>query len=184
MVRPPQQPMRRGRVNEISTFGYQFTIAGVQRGRPDLPLVLYESPVYRTATMRPLSKMGRAPRSKAVGPSIGGVAVSPGVPRATQDPSTLVPAWQEQYACATVSKTFDFDLEPGTYDLYIAFDILNREGGWVHRSSGYLTDVTVGAAHRTRVDGVIGTGPGGEREVELSGATLLSERVSDGAGGP
>jgi hypothetical protein len=65
-----------------------------------------------------------------------------------------------------------FDLDPGTYDVYIAFDILNRENTWVHRSTGYLTDIPVEIARRTRLDGLINLGAGSERQVEIQGSAI------------
>src|SRR2546428_12480151 len=65
----------------------------------------------------------------------------------------------------------DFDLDPGTYDVYVAFDLLNREGGWVHRMSGFLTDVPVEAARRTRLDGTINYGAGVQRQGERENST-------------
>ncbi len=63
-------------------------------------------------------------------------------------------------------------IDPGTYDVYIAFDLLNREGGWVHRTTAYLTDVTIEQARRTRLDGLINLAAGSDREVELESSTI------------
>lgn len=191
VMRPPARPAapaRRGtdRDKEIFTFGYQFVAAAVKRGAAEVPLMLYESPIFRTASWRPISKV--APQSTAK-PKSGQMVAPEGTseaPKALRSaPDRLVPYWHDVNRCATLPSTMEFDLEPGTYDLYIAFDLLNRQGGWVHRSTAYLTDVPVKARARTRVDGRIHMAGGGEREVELFAAALETAGAgATGAGAP
>jgi hypothetical protein len=88
-------------------------------------------------------------------------------------PNAIVPYWEEKYRCVRVAEQFDFDLDPGVYDVYLAFDLLNRGGGWVHRSTGYLTDIEVEAAHRTRIDGIVNMTPDKGRQVDLVSSVLL-----------
>src|SRR2546426_713127 len=100
-------------------------------------------------------------------------------------PDTPVPFWHEVYRCVTMPEHMDFDLDPGTYDVYMAFDLLNRDGGWVHRSIGYLTDIRVEAARRTRLDGMINLARGADRQVELQSAAIEPEATaSPAAPGP
>jgi hypothetical protein len=189
VVRPPARPTapsaRRGERDrsEVFTFGYQFVVAAVRRGAADAPIMLYESPVFRTATWRPLSKvqpqaLQRRSRSRMAAPE----GTPP--PRPVR-PDTLVPYWQDLNRCATLPERMEFDLQPGTYDVYLAFDLMNREGGWVHRSTAFLTDVPVEAPGRTRVDGRIHMGGGSQREVELRTAVLEPAGAGGaGAAGP
>lgn len=174
IVRPPQKPGTVQKRNEVFTLGYRFTVSAVKRGQADTPLMLFESPVFQTATLLPASKLGQ---SKTSGPK-GPIVVSeddrrlarPAEPPPT--PSTLVPRWQEVNRCVTLPERMEFDLDPGTYDVYIAFDIVNRENSWAHRSTGYLTDIPVEAARRTRLDGLVNIGAGSERQVEIQGSTI------------
>ena len=55
---------------EVYTFGYQFTIAAVERSHPDETLLLFESPVFRTAEMRQAAKLGRGQKTPPKGPNI------------------------------------------------------------------------------------------------------------------
>jgi hypothetical protein len=189
VMRPPSRPVPPGRASgrsrdEVHTFGYQFVVAAVKRGAAESPLMLFESPLFRTATWRPASKVGQtAPRKPKTGQVLAqeGTSTAPSARRIT--PDTLVPYWNDTNRCATLPPGMDFDLEPGTYDLYIAFDLLNREGGWVHRSTAYITDVPVQAGARTRVDGRVNMAGGGQREVELLAATLEPDGAA-GTSGP
>jgi len=160
--------------DEIYTFGYQFTIAAVERTHPGETLMLYESPIIRTAVMREAAKLGRGIPSPVQTPQVP----DPDDPRSKKKksdhemPSTVVPMWQEQYRCVKVPETIDFDLDPGIYDIYMAFDILLRSGGWAHRSIAYETDVVVRADASTRLDGVVDMSGGAvRREVRLSPAS-------------
>lgn len=185
LVRPPEQQGRFVKRNEVFTFGYKFTVAAVKRGDAGAPLMLFESPVFRTATWRPASKVGQSRKSGPRGPIIG-IEGEP-LPKPKQipkDPDTLVPYWEEPYRCVTLPGRMDFDLDPGTYDVYIAFDLMKGDGTWVHRSNGYLTDIPVEAARRTRLDGLINLGAGADRQVDLLSASLDSDSDAPGAAGP
>jgi hypothetical protein len=187
--RPVKSPETRAggprKAGEVVTFGYRFSIAGVSRANPDLALLLFESPVYQTATWLPAGKVGAAakPRgssSHEIVPEVGpGRTRNPGM-----SPSTLVAHWQEINRCASLPPRFEFDLEPGTYDLYLAFDLLMKDGSWMHRSTGYLTDIPVEKTRQTQVDGLIDMGQGNRREVSLEKATLLPKGNAAGASGP
>jgi len=174
VLQPLQERAGRGRdrSDEVFTFGYQFTIAAIRRGQPDEPVMLYESPVVRTATWRLASKLPQASRNEAPGPAVGGGAASLKTPP-RDSPASLVPYWQETYRCVTVGDRFEFDLEPGVYDVYMAFDLLLKDGAWVHRSSGYLTDTPVESGRQTVLDGRINSTSNQNREVEFLKAALL-----------
>ncbi len=183
LVKPPQRPGQTEEKDEIFTFGYKFSMSAVKRGNAATPLMLFESPLYRTAEWRLASKVGQTRTTARTGPSIGVPGERASRSRAIpKTPDTLVPYWDEVYRCVTFPARMDFDLEPGTYDVYIAFDLLNREGGWVHRMSGYLTDIQVEAARRTRLDGTINLGS--QRQVELEGSALEPEANPPAAAGP
>jgi len=168
--------------NPVYTFGYQFTIATVARARPAETILLYESPVIRTAVLRQAAKLGRGgkkpPGPILVAPDTAQKRASP----AAEQPGSLVPFWQESYACTTLPEAFDFDLDPGAYDVYMAFDILGRSGSWAHRSIGFLTDIVVEEGRRTRVEGRVDLVGGGRREVDLlSSALLPAAKAGEGA---
>lgn len=185
-VRPPRSPLIRGeKEDEVFTFGYQFTVAAIRRGAADTPLMLFESPVIRTASWRPASKAGVDLSRGPDFPMVGGEASPPGRTRRVT-PNTLVPYWQEHNRCTTLPERLDFDLAPGTYDVYVAFDLLNRQGSWLHRMTAYLTDIEVDEGRRTRLDGRLHTKDRDVRELELLSATLLAEsgEASPGAGDP
>jgi hypothetical protein len=189
VMKPPAHPAasagRRGQRDrrEIYTFGYQFVVAAVRRGAADAPIMLYESPVFRTASWRPLSKVQpQGPQKPSRTQMVAPEGKAP--PRLVR-PDTLVPYWHELNRCATLPERMEFDLQPGTYDVYVAFDLINREGGWVHRSAAFLTDVPVEAPGRTRVDGRVHMGGGSQREVELRTAVLEPPGATGaGATGP
>ena len=185
-ARPLQKPGAFEKRNEVFTFGYQFTVAAVRRGQADTPLMLYESPVFRTASWIPAFKLGKNLKSTPARPIIAGEGDPRLKPKETPiGPDTLVPFWHEPYRCVTMPDRMDFDLEPGTYDVYMAFDLLDRDGGWVHRSIGFLTDVRVEAARRTRLDGRINLAGGSDRQVELQSAAMEPEvTASPAAPGP
>jgi hypothetical protein len=171
--------------NEVFTFGYMFTISAVKRGLEGQTILLYESPVFRTARMRTAAKSGQgSPKQPPlIGPGVGarpfttGAAPRPGG-------SALVPFWEEQFRCTTVPEQFDFDLDPGTYDVYAAFDIMDQQGSWAHRSTGYVTDVTVETGRRTSVEGTVGMGGPAQRTLSLESSTLLPAQDASGASGP
>ncbi len=170
-ARPGQTPR-----DKVYTFGYQFTVAAIERSHPDETLMLFESPVFRTAVMRPAGKVGRGtPKPSTGGPAIGSRSETVEVQLHEESPVTLVPLWQEQYRCTTVPEAFDFDLEPGTYDVYMAFDILLKSGSWTHRSIGFATDIPVRDAQVTRVDGKVEILAGGRRTVDILGVAPSAE---------
>jgi hypothetical protein len=154
----------------IFTFGYQFTVAAVERSRPDEVLMLFESPVYRTAVYRQAAKAGKASPKPKAGPVI--VETKEQVQRNLShvDPGAIVPVWQEQYRCTTLPEFMDFDLRPGTYDVYMAFDILLRSGNWTHRTVGFGTDIAVEAGRATHVDARANIGAGSQRELAILGS--------------
>jgi hypothetical protein len=171
VVKPPaggqEGPAAR---NPVLTFGYMFTVAAVSRAHPDQTLLLFESPTIRTAVLRQAAKVGHvqpAPSNRA--PVIGEVPEHVQIKEKRQDPAAMVPFWQEEYRCTSLPDAFDFDLAPGTYDLYLAFDILLRSGNWAHRTVAYETDVTIGDGETTRLQAVSNMKSGGRRELELSG---------------
>jgi hypothetical protein len=158
--------------DDVFTFGYQFTIAAVERSHPGETLMLYESPIIRTAVMREAVKLGRGIPPSVQTPQIPDPDDSKKAKKSDHEmPSTLVPMWQEQYRCVKVPERFDFDLDPGIYDIYMAFDILLRSGGWAHRSTGYETDVVVRTDATTQLDGVVNTMGGAVRDLRLSPAS-------------
>jgi len=187
VAKPPSEraePPRKG--SEVFTFGYKFTISAIKRGSADTPLMLFESPVYRTASWRPAGKVGGGTgrRRRSPGPDSALSAPPTANKPRGEDPTAMVPFWQETYRCISLPERFDFDLDPGSYDVYVAFDLLNRDNSWVHRSTGYLTDIEVAEGRRTRLDGVINLGPGGQRDVDLTSATLLPDTPTPGPSGP
>jgi len=185
LVKPPGRPGQPEDKNEIFTFGYEFSISAVKRGNAASPLMLFESPLYRTAEWRLAAKVGQIRSTGRVGPAIGTPGEGPSRARPNpKTPDSLVPYWNESYRCVTFPARLDFDLEPGTYDVYIAFDLLNREGGWVHRMSSYLTDVPIEAARSTLLDGTINLSAGSERQVELESSTLQRETSPSAGAGP
>ena len=68
--------------------------------------------------------------------------------------------------------------------MYAAFDIMNREGDWTHRTNGYLTDVSIEASRRTRLDGSANMLGINTRDLSLDKATLLPADRGAGAGVP
>lgn len=185
IVRPPARPSgRKGARSEVFTFGYKFIVSAVRRGAPETPLMLFESPLYKTASWRPAAKVGIGASQGVTGPRI--LSGEPGQKPAPPGPSasTLVPYWQEEFRCTTLAERFEFDLEPGTYDVYIAFDLLLRQGTWVHRMADYLTDVPLEAGRTTLLQGLVNLGAGSEREVALLRSTLGAADEPPGAGGP
>jgi hypothetical protein len=174
IVRPPAtqsrvKPTRRG---EVHTFGYQFTIAAIRRGEPDRALMLFESPIIRTASMRRAVKVGGQKKRQVIGPGMGGSGRPSEAPLKTDSPDNLVPYWQERYRCTTLDESFDFDMMPGSYDVYAAFDIMDRQGRWVHRTVAFLEEVPVESDRRTLLEGVLNGAGRRRREMELLKATL------------
>ena len=170
----PKNPGESSR-DKVYTFGYKFTVAAIERSRPAETLLLFESPVFRTAYMRPAGKLGRGAPKTPTGPTVGLRPDNIEKQRGQETASTPVPFWQEQYRCTTVPEAFDFDLEPGTYDVYMAFDILLKSGSWTHRSIGFATDIPVRDAQVTRVDGRVEMLAGGRRTVDLLGVAAPAE---------
>ena len=187
VVRPPLKPGTVQKRGEVFTFGYRFTVSAVKRGQADTPLMLFESPVYQTATWLPASKTGESRKTGPKGPTIIADPDRRGrqTPEPPKSPETLVPRWQEENRCVTLPERMDFDLDPGTYDVYLAFDILGRENNWAHRSTGYLTDVPVEAARTTRLDALVNIGAGSQRQVDIQGSTIeTGTAASPGTAGP
>jgi hypothetical protein len=185
VVRPPERPGTRGaRQTEVFTFGYKLTLAAIKRGAADTSLMLYESPTFRTASWRPAFKLGLDRRTPHVGPKIMGNEGPSRPSSAKAGPGALVPYWQDRDRCVTLPARMDFDLEPGTYDVYIAFDVMMRDGSWVHRTSGYLTEIPVRAERRTRVDGIVNLTSADRRDVDLLTSSLLPEGSAAEAGDP
>jgi hypothetical protein len=177
VVRPPQPPGTFQRRTEVYTFGYQFSVAAVKRGQADEPVMLYTSPIYSTASWIAASKIGKGQKKAAPGRPTMAPEVDP-TPKSKQKPTgpdTPVPMWHEQYRCVTMPERMDFDLDPGTYDVYMAFDVLSRDNSWVHRSVGYLTEIPIEAARRTRLDGTVNLAGGSERQVELLNSVIEPE---------
>jgi len=165
VMKPPEGPKAQktqASRNAVYTFGYQFTIAAVERSHPDETLLLFESPVFRTAVMRQAAKLGRGQKAPPKGLNIGGGAKA--VPE--DSPLAIVPLWQEEYRCVTLPPSLAFDLDPGTYDVYMAFDIMLRSGSWTHRSVAFVTDVGVEAGTATRLEATVDV-VGPRRDVEL-----------------
>jgi hypothetical protein len=176
VVRPPEGKESAGAPkvrNPIYTYGYQFTIAAVARSRPATTLLLFESPIIRTALLREAAKLGRGGRKPSSAPVIGTEGPQKSASLYHETPSSIVPYWQELYRCTTLPEQFEFNLEPGTYDVYAAFDILGRSGSWAHRTIGFETDIEVLPDRTTRVAGSVSMFAGNRREIDLQGSTLL-----------
>src|SRR6266571_5188474 len=184
----PRESLKRGRrKEEVYTFGYKFTISTIKRGGDGQPLMLFESPVVRTATWMPAGKLGRGQgeRKPVIGPGVGANPIAPRPSADMEGPATLVPHWDGGSRCTLLPEEFDFDLDPGVYDVYAAFDEMGRKGGWEHRTTGYLTDVTIEAGRRTRLEGIANMLGVSERELSFESATLLPEGTgTSGATGP
>jgi hypothetical protein len=176
VVRPPEGKESAGAPkvrNPIYTYGYQFTIAAVARSRPTTTLLLFESPIIRTALLREAAKLGKGGKKPPSAPVIGYDSPQKAAPLYHETPSSIVPYWQELSRCTTLPEQFEFDLEPGTYDVYAAFDILGRSGSWAHRTIGFETDIEVLPDRTTRVVGSVKMFAGNRREIDLQGSTLL-----------
>lgn len=172
VVKPPEGPKgaqpQKGNRNQVYTFGYQFTIAAVERSHPQETILLFESPVFRTAVMRQAAKLGHTQKAPPKAPTI---SESPDrIALQAESPLAIVPLWQEEYRCVTLPESLAFDLDPGTYDVYMAFDILLRSGGWSHRSVAFQTDVGVPEGGATRLDATVSVIAGGRRDVDLKTA--------------
>jgi hypothetical protein len=160
----------------VFTFGYMFSVAAVNRAHPSETILLFESPTIRTAVMRPAGKIGRAaPPKSSQAPVIGETPERVKVKEHKPDPATLVPYWQEEYRCTSLPEAMDFDVAPGTYDLYMAFDILLQSGSWAHRTIAYQTDVSIGEGNVTRLQAAANMRAGGRRELELSAPSQTAE---------
>jgi len=94
---PAQRPGARKEKDQVFTFGYTFTIAAIRRGATDGPIMLFESPVFRTASLRPAAKLGLTNKQDTIGPGIGssGVPPKPQPGKRPVGPDTLVPFWME-----------------------------------------------------------------------------------------
>jgi hypothetical protein len=188
-VSPPEQVARPGARKEkdqVFTFGYTFTVAAIRRGAADGPIMLFESPIFRTASLRPAVKLGLSSKQETIGPGVGssGVTGQPQPGKQPVGPGTLVPLWMGQNRCVKLPERLDFDVDAGVYDVYMAFDLMGKEGGWVHRSSAFLTDIAVAEARHTRVEGVIDLKGGRQRQVALLSASAPQATRTRGAGGP
>lgn len=185
ILKPPVPPGRkpaRGAA-AITTFGYQMILAAVKRGSADDVILLFESPLVRTASWRPAAKAGLPPRTAKPSPQVSDVgAAAPPARRIA--PDDLVPYWHEINRCATVAESMDFDLAPGVYDLYLAMDLLTRSGSYIHRATTFLLDVRVEAGRQTRVEGRIDMRGGGFRDLELLTAAPPAASGSPGSGSP
>ncbi len=171
-IKVPRGPKGR---RDVFTFGYQFSVAAVKHSQPDTTLLLYSSAVIRTASLRQAAKLGRGQvpgRSNTRNPNVVGGGDTLGSRRTRESPAALVPYWDEAQRCATVGEQFDFDLEPGRYDVYLSFDLMLRSGTWIHRTYAYLTDIEIAEGSRTLVDGVIDMGGGGRRDLRLRSASI------------
>lgn len=181
--KPPQNRPRAGtkdrRRIRVFTFGYKFTLAAIRRGDPTRPLLLYESPLIRTASLRNAAKLGRSGKRSAVGPGIGGGGQTVSGPRRIVDYDGLVPYWQERYRCTTLDEIFQFDLAEGTYDIYAAFDLMNRGGAWVHRTVAFIEEVPIEAGRRTLLEGVLETRGARQRVLEFVKATIAEAGSPD-----
>jgi hypothetical protein len=153
----------------------------VKRSDPGVTLMLYSSPVVRTASLRQAGKLGRGGRPGQVATETGPIGEPTGRMRARETPATLVPYWHRENRCAIVGERFDFNLDEDDYDVYIAFDLLMRSGSWIHRSYGFLTGIHVESGRRTIVDGFLDLRGGGQRKLELRSA-MLEPRAAAGAG--
>jgi hypothetical protein len=173
VVKPPAGLTSRGGRpdrNAVYTFGYQFTVAAVERTRPGETLLLFESPVFRTAVYRQAAKVGKGTPKPQGGPVIMEPQEQVRINRSRIDPASFIPWWQEQYRCTTLPEIIDLDLDPGTYDVYMAFDILLKSGNWTHRTIGFGTDIALEAGRTTRVDARANMAAGARRELEILGA--------------
>src|SRR5262245_2443667 len=138
--------------------------------------MLHPSPFYGTATWIAASKIGQGQLKTPAGrPTIVPEGSPPKAKQKPAGPDTPVPMWHEQNRCVTMPERMDFDLEPGTYDVYMAFDVLSRDNSWVHRSVGYLTEIPIEAARRTRLDGTVNLAGGSDRQVELLNSVIEPE---------
>jgi len=126
-ARTRAKPVIPGHENEITTFGYEFTAAAIERGAPDRPIMLFESPSFAPRTHA--GGQARRPSRPAQGSdrSLDGRAAPLGARQAAQQRRDGGAAWDESDRCTTLPERFEFDLAPGTYDLFLAFDILGRE---------------------------------------------------------
>lgn len=173
VVRPPSGLTSHGGApdrNAVYTFGYQFTVAAVERARPDEVKLLFESPVFRTAIYRQAAKAGKGTPKPQPGPMIAEPQEHVQVNTSHIDPTSFIPWWQEQYRCTSLPETIDLDVDPGVYDVYMAFDILLRSGNWTHRTIGFGTDIAVEAGRTTRVDARANMAAGARRDLEILGA--------------
>lgn len=171
VVKPPVKPSGPATRGTVFTFGYMFSVAAVNRTRPSETLMLFESPVIRTAVLRQAAKLGKGAAPSNRSPVIGEVPEKVIIKDKTTDPSAMVPFWQEAYRCTSLPEAFDFDVAPGTYDVYLAFDILLRSGNWAHRTIAYATDVTITEGSATRLLATAGMQAAGRRELTLGAPT-------------
>jgi len=174
---PIKTPGGSKRRRSVYTFGYQFSVAAVDRARPDTTLLLYSSPVITTATLRQAGKLGRGTTQGRVNtrnPVVAPDDTERRDPRDRETAASLVPYWDEAQRCATLGEQFEFDVDPGRYDLYISFDIQISSGSWVHRTYAYLTEIEVIEGSRTLVDGLMEMRGGGRRTLQLRSASIES----------
>ncbi len=180
---PPQGRKPARGATTIVTFGYQMILAAVKRGSADEAILLFESPLIRTATWRPASKAGLTPNVATPSPQVSDSGAT--VPPARRiAPGDLVPYWSEINRCATVAERMDFDLAPGVYDLYLAIDLLTRSGVYIHRATTFLLDVAVEEGRHTQVEGRVDMRGGGLRDVKLLAASPPGAAGPAGAAAP
>lgn len=183
IMKPPQNRPQPGTKNrrrsQVFTFGYQFTVAAIRRGDPTRPLVLYESPLIRTASLRSAAKLGRSGKQGGVGPGVGGGGRTVSGPRRIVSDDGLVPYWQPRYRCTILDEIFQFDLAEGTYDIYAAFDLMNRGGAWVHRTVAFIEEVPIKSGRRTLLEGRLETRGSRRRIFEFVRATIAEAGSPD-----
>jgi len=179
VVKPPHKPSAPAGRSPVYTFGYMFTVAAVNRARPSETVMLFESPVIRTAVLRQAAKLGQGQAAPPNKPPVIGDMPEKVKAEKKLDPSAMVPFWQEAYRCTKLPEAFDFDVPPGTYDFYLAFDILLRSGNWTHRTIAFATDVTIFEGSTVRLQATAGMQPGGRRELLVGGP--LPETSTTGA---
>ncbi len=175
----PQAGMKDRRRSQVYTFGYQFTVAAIRRGDPTRPLLLYESPLIRTASLRNAAKLGRDRKQGSIGPGVGGGGQTGSGPGRVDNVDGLVPYWQERYRCTTLDEIFRFDLAAGVYDIYAAFDLMNRGGGWVHRTVAFIEEVPIETGQATLLEGVLDMRGLRRRNLEFVRATTVEAGSPD-----
>ena len=188
VMKPPQAraqaATKERRGSQVFTFGYQFTVAAIRRGDPTKPLLLYESPLVRTASLRSAAKLGRKEKQGGIGPGVGGGGRSGSGPGRVDTADGLVPYWQERYRCTTLDEIFQFDLAAGIYDIYAAFDLMNRGGAWVHRTIAFIEEVPIETGQATLLESVLDMRGLRRRDLEFVRATIAEAGSPDSPDAP